>query len=101
MTNTDEDTTSNEDTNLTTGRKCLHKGCNHDTDGSRSHTNTATSEISEGTSHKETSNDSTDGVGSVDRSDDIGTRVVVVGNPVLRVLESVEDGSIITIEHHA
>jgi hypothetical protein len=38
---------------LSTGSECLHDGCDDDTDGSSSHTNSSTGEIGKGSSlHK-------------------------------------------------
>ena len=53
------------------------------------------------TYHEEAGYNSTDCIRRVDCSNNVGSRMVVVGNPMLRVLESVEDGSIVTVEHHA
>jgi len=53
------------------------------------------------TYHEETGDDSADCIRCVDSSNDVGSRMVVVGNPMLGVLESVENGSIVAVEHHA
>ena len=47
---TDEDTTSDEDTDLSTRSECLHNGSDDDTDGPSSHTDSSSSEISKRTS---------------------------------------------------
>jgi len=72
LTDTNNDTTSNEAADITLWRKGLHKGCDDDSDSTRGHTNAATESIGNGSSHEPTRNDSTDGIGSVYCTDQLG-----------------------------
>jgi hypothetical protein len=91
LTQTNDDTTSNEDTDVSTGRKCLHEGSDDDENGSSGHANAAPSKISQRTTQEETSYDSSDGVCSVDGANGVGIGMVEVLDPVLRSLDGVED----------
>lgn len=79
----------------------MHEGSDDDENRSSSHADTTTSEVSKGTSEEETSYDGSDGVCGVDSSNGVRVRVVEVGDPVFRSLDSVEDGGIVSVEHHA
>lgn len=91
MTKTDDDTTGDKDTDVSTRRKRLHEGSDDDKNRSGGHADATSSVISEWSTEEETSHDSSNGVSRVDRSDGIGIGVVEVGDPVLRTLDSVED----------
>lgn len=60
LANTNEDTTSDEDADVSTRRKCLHKRGHDDESSANSHSHTTSSPISKGTTHEETCHYSTD-----------------------------------------
>ncbi len=91
LAQTDDDTTSNEDTNVATGRERLHEGSDDDENGASGHADAATSIIGERSTHEETSHDRSNGVGSVDGTNGVGIGVVEVADPVLGALDGVED----------
>ena len=91
LTQTNNDTTSDENTDVSTGRKCLHEGSDDDEYGSSGHANATTGIISKWSTKEETGYDSSDGVGSVDGSNGVGVWVIEVGDPVLGSLDGVED----------
>lgn len=101
LANTDHDAASNKNTDVSSRSKSLHEGCDNDEGSASSHSDTSSSVISERTTHEETSNDSANGIRGVDGANDIRTRVVEVRNPMLRILQSVEDGCIVTVQDHA
>jgi len=101
LADTYEHSTRDENGDLTTRGKCLHEGGNDDSDCPYCHADSTTSPIGKGSSHEESRYNGTDCVRCVDGSDYVGAGMVVIGDPVLRILKGVEDRRIIAVEYHA
>lgn len=100
LTNTNDDTSSDKDSNVATRRKRLHE-CGHDDESStNSHTDATSRKVSKRASHEKSGDDSSDGVRSVDSSDDVWARVVEVRNPMFRILERIEHRRIVAVQNH-
>lgn len=101
LSDTDDDTTTDEAANVATRRECLDEGGDNSKEGTSGHADSSASEISEGTTHEPSCNNGTDGVGGVDCSDSLCVGLVEVVVPVLGALDGVVDGCVVPVEHHA
>jgi hypothetical protein len=69
LTNTNKNTTSDKARKVVAGGKCLQECSNNNQDTTRSHSDLTAGIVGYGTTAEETSEDSTDGIRSIDGSD--------------------------------
>lgn len=101
LPDTDEDTTSDEASDISPRRECLHERCDHNTASTSHHTGTSTKVISDRATEEKASHDSTDSVSRVHCADNLIVWIVEVGHPVLGALDGVVDRGIVAVEDHA
>jgi len=117
LTNSDNDTTGDKDSDIAPGSKALHKGSDDDCDSTRRHADTTASIVGKRTSHEPTGNYGSDGISSVDGTDGLSVLilsashhglvidcrsywVVKVSHPVLGTLQGIEDRGIVSVKNH-
>lgn len=66
LTDTDDDTTTDEGAKVAARSESLNQGCDDDHNGTGSHTDTTTGVVSKRSTHEPPSHDGTDGVGGID-----------------------------------
>jgi len=89
LANTDEETTNQEDDELVVRRECLHECSDNDEATTDAHAGTTTEAIGDRSPEEEPRNNSSNSVGSVDRTDLLRVRLVVVSDPVLGALDGI------------
>ena len=73
LPNTDDDTSSNETSNVPTWRECLEEGRNDREEGAQKHAKTTALPVGQRSTKEETCDDGSNSVCGVDSSDDLGT----------------------------
>ena len=100
LTKTDDQSTSQESTNISTRAEGLNEGRHNNQSTSNSHTGFSTKEIGNWTSKEETSHDGTHSICCVDSTYHVCVWTVKVLHPILWSLDRVVDWCIISIENH-
>ena len=119
LTETDDDSTCDEHSELSSGGKALDESRNDGQQATDSHTISSSQSIGlqvrvswaqllstcektyDRTSEEETSENGTDVVGTVDETESVSSGSVEICYPVLRVLAGVENRCIVAVEDHA